>query len=74
MQLLSIQSLSPSQHAAEIDIESVLAPDIKRLVIQPIIANLAIDHSEVRILINPTGRFVTGGPMEMLVLLDGKSL
>jgi S-adenosylmethionine synthetase len=27
------------------------------------IADLNIDHSDVRILINPTGRFVIGGPM-----------
>ena len=52
-----------SQHSAETDIESVLAPDIERLVIKPIIANLEIKHSDVRLLINPTGRFVTGGPM-----------
>src|ERR1019366_1590033 len=52
-----------SQHSAEIDIESVLAPDIERLVIKPIITNLEIKHSDVRLLINPTGRFVTGGPM-----------
>lgn len=52
-----------SQHSADIDIESVLAPDVERLVIKPIIANLGIKHSEVKLLINPTGRFVTGGPM-----------
>jgi S-adenosylmethionine synthetase len=52
-----------SQHSAEIDIDTTLAPDVKRLVIDPIIANLDIEHSNVRILINPTGRFVTGGPM-----------
>jgi S-adenosylmethionine synthetase len=32
-------------------------------VIRPTIESLDIDHSDVRILINPTGRFVTGGPM-----------
>jgi|GEM_PF-3167858 len=52
-----------SQHAAEIDLDKTLAPDIERLVIKPIIAKIGIDTSNVRILINPTGRFVTGGPM-----------
>ena len=52
-----------SQHAADVDLERTLVPDVKRLVIDPVIANLAIEHSNVRVLINPTGRFVTGGPM-----------
>jgi len=52
-----------SQHAADVDLEKTLAPDVERLVIQPIIASLGIDTSNVRVLINPTGRFVTGGPM-----------
>ena len=52
-----------SQHSAEVDLEKVLTPDIKRLVIDPVIGDLDIDHSSVKILINPTGRFVTGGPM-----------
>jgi len=52
-----------SQHAAHVDIDSVLAPDVERLVIRPVLAGLTLDHSNVRILINPTGRFVTGGPM-----------
>jgi S-adenosylmethionine synthetase len=33
------------------------------LVIDPIIKDLKIDTTDVRILINPTGRFVIGGPM-----------
>jgi S-adenosylmethionine synthetase len=52
-----------SQHAADIDLDKTLAPDVERLVIKPIIGNIGIDTSNVRILINPTGRFVTGGPM-----------
>ena len=52
-----------TQHSPIVDLEKVLAPDLKKLVIDPIIANLKIDTSDVRILINPTGRFVIGGPM-----------
>ena len=52
-----------SQHAPDIDLEKKLAPEVKKYVIDPIIKNLEIDTSSVRILINPTGRFVIGGPM-----------
>ncbi len=52
-----------SQHAYGVDLERELAPDVERLVIRPVLNSLELDHSNVRILINPTGRFVTGGPM-----------
>ena len=52
-----------SQHAPDIDLEKKLAPEVKKFVIDPIIKDLAIDTSSVRLLINPTGRFVIGGPM-----------
>ena len=52
-----------TQHAPHVDLEKTLAPELKKLVIDPIIAGLNIDTSDVRILINPTGRFVIGGPM-----------
>ena len=52
-----------SQHSAEVDLENTLSPDIKKYVINPIIGDLKIDTSDVRTLINPTGRFVIGGPM-----------
>ena len=52
-----------SQHASDIDLEKQLAPEVKKYVIDPIINDLAIDTSSVRLLINPTGRFVIGGPM-----------
>jgi S-adenosylmethionine synthetase len=52
-----------SQHAADIDIDKQLAPEVKQYVIDPVIADLGIDISSVRTLINPTGRFVIGGPM-----------
>ena len=52
-----------TQHSPSVDLEKTLAPDLKKLVIDPMIADLRIDTSDVRILINPTGRFVIGGPM-----------
>jgi S-adenosylmethionine synthetase len=57
-----------SQHAADIDLDTLLAPDIKEFVVEPVLAAMAaegldIDLAEPRLLVNPTGRFVTGGPM-----------
>ncbi len=52
-----------SQHAGEIDLEKQLSPEVKKHVINPIIKDLDLDISNVKILINPTGRFVIGGPM-----------
>jgi len=52
-----------SQHAPEIDIEKKMAPEIKKFVIDPVLASFDLPASDVRILVNPTGRFVIGGPM-----------
>jgi S-adenosylmethionine synthetase len=52
-----------SQHAPDIDLDKKLAPEIKKYVIDPVIGQLDLDLSNVRNLINPTGRFVIGGPM-----------
>lgn len=52
-----------SQHAPDIDLEKKLAPEIRKYVIDPIIKDLNIDVKNVTMLINPTGRFVIGGPM-----------
>jgi S-adenosylmethionine synthetase len=52
-----------SQHAASVNLEEQLAPEVQKYVIEPVIADLAIDTTSVRSLINPTGRFVIGGPM-----------
>jgi S-adenosylmethionine synthetase len=52
-----------SQHAPEIDLEKQLAPEVKKYVIDPVIQQLDLDVSSVKFLINPTGRFVIGGPM-----------
>ena len=52
-----------SQHAPEIDIEKKMAPEIKKFVIDPVLASFDLPANDVRVLINPTGRFVIGGPM-----------
>jgi len=52
-----------SQHADDIDIDSLLAPDIAEYVVAPELAGLGIDTDGHRLLVNPTGKFVIGGPM-----------
>ncbi|WP_035800302.1 methionine adenosyltransferase [Kitasatospora mediocidica] len=52
-----------SQHASDIDLDSLLTPDIRQFVVEPELADLAIDTSDYRLLVNPTGRFEVGGPM-----------
>jgi S-adenosylmethionine synthetase len=52
-----------TQHASDIDLETLLAPDIKEYVVDPELAELEIDTTDYRLLVNPTGRFEIGGPM-----------
>ncbi|WP_199191104.1 methionine adenosyltransferase [Amycolatopsis sp. CA-126428] len=52
-----------SQHADGIDLEKMLSVDVKEHVVGPELENLGIDTSNARLLVNPTGRFVIGGPM-----------
>jgi S-adenosylmethionine synthetase len=52
-----------SQHAENIDLDQLLAVDIREQVVEPELASLDIDVAGYRLLVNPTGRFVIGGPM-----------
>lgn len=55
-----------TQHAADIDLDNLLAPDIREKVVDAVLADIAIpdlDISDIRLLVNPTGKFVLGGPM-----------
>jgi S-adenosylmethionine synthetase len=57
-----------SQHASDIDLATLLAPDVKEYVVDHVLAELAqgglaIDTGDYRLLVNPTGRFEIGGPM-----------
>ena len=52
-----------SQHAEDVDLERQMVGDIRRHVLEPELANLKLDTSDTRLLVNPTGRFVIGGPM-----------
>ncbi|TDC99474.1 methionine adenosyltransferase [Saccharopolyspora terrae] len=52
-----------TQHAEEIDLDGQLVGDIKAHVVEPEISSLSLSTSDTRLLVNPTGRFVVGGPM-----------
>jgi S-adenosylmethionine synthetase len=52
-----------SQHAGDIDLATLLQPDVEEFVIRPELDGLGIDTSDYRVLVNPTGRFEVGGPM-----------
>src|SRR4029453_7559320 len=52
-----------SQHAADIDLDHLLTPDVRKHVVDPVLERFDIDHSDYRLLVNPTGRFEIGGPM-----------
>jgi len=55
-----------TQHAADVSLEGLLTPDIKSQVVDAVIAELnlpGLDTADVRLLVNPTGKFVLGGPM-----------
>jgi S-adenosylmethionine synthetase len=52
-----------SQHADDIDIVNLLTPDIAEHVVAPELEGLGIETEGYRLLVNPTGKFVIGGPM-----------
>ena len=57
-----------TQHASDIDLDSLLAPDVREFVVEPELRALAdsgisLSTDGYRLLVNPTGRFEVGGPM-----------
>jgi S-adenosylmethionine synthetase len=55
-----------TQHADGIDLVNTLTPDIREKVVNTVLADLGhetLDTSDYRLLVNPTGKFVLGGPM-----------
>ncbi|CAN5382723.1 methionine adenosyltransferase [soil metagenome] len=55
-----------TQHAADIDLDNLLTPDLREKVLHSVLTDVNLtdlDTSDVRLLVNPTGKFVLGGPM-----------
>lgn len=56
--------LISSQHAPDVDIETTMKSDFINLIIKPVFAREGIEvPTPENIMVNPTGRFVIGGPM-----------
>ena len=54
-----------TQHADGVDVSGTLRPDLREIVIEPVLAELrtqGLDTSRTRFHLNPSGRFVIGGP------------
>ena len=52
-----------SQHSPDVDVAKTLTADVIARVINPILDTIDLPRKDLKILINPTGRFVIGGPM-----------
>lgn len=52
-----------TQHAPEIEDMGLIEADMRTHVIAPVMAAAGIDWSGAELYVNPTGRFVVGGPM-----------
>ncbi len=51
-----------SQHNPDVSLEAKLAPEIAEHVVAPVLGELELDTVGHRLLVNPTGSFVIGGP------------
>ncbi|MCQ9184200.1 methionine adenosyltransferase [Streptomyces sp. IBSBF 2953] len=57
-----------SQHAADVDLDALLVPDVREQVVEHVLGELQeegvkLEIDGYRLLVNPTGRFEIGGPM-----------
>jgi len=52
-----------SQHSEDVDVAKNLTPEVIEYVIKPVLSKIDLPQTDMKILINPTGRFVIGGPM-----------
>ncbi|BCR81012.1 methionine adenosyltransferase [Arachnia rubra] len=52
-----------TQHDDGVSLRDVMLPEITREVIRPVLAEHGYDNADPRIFVNPSGKFVVGGPM-----------
>ena len=55
--------LISTQHADGVDIDALMRPDFIEHIIDPVLGLEGIEYKGADVLVNPTGRFVIGGPM-----------
>lgn len=54
--------LISTQHAPDVEVDTI-AEDLQKHVVAPVLDSFGYPWDEAEILVNPTGRFVVGGPM-----------
>jgi S-adenosylmethionine synthetase len=52
-----------TQHAKDISLDGMLTPDIRKHVVETVLDEYGLDADDIRLLVNPTGKFEIGGPM-----------
>ncbi len=52
-----------TQHARDISLEGMLTPDLRKHVVETVLADYGLSAEGTRLLVNPTGKFEIGGPM-----------
>jgi len=55
--------LIATQHAESADVETLIRPDLIEHVVMPVFELEGLEYKDAEIYVNPTGRFVVGGPM-----------
>lgn len=55
--------LISTQHAGDVSISGLLRSDLIEQVIKPVFEHEGMSYSDAEVFVNPTGRFVVGGPM-----------
>ncbi|WP_146925469.1 methionine adenosyltransferase [Cellulomonas xylanilytica] len=51
-----------TQHDPDVQLAATLRPAVAELVVAPVLEQLDLDATDYRLLVNPTGTFVVGGP------------
>jgi len=52
-----------TQHARDVSLEGMLTPDLRKHVVETVLAEYGLASDGFRLLVNPTGKFEIGGPM-----------
>lgn len=55
--------LISAQHRPGVEVEDLLKPDLMEHVVKPLLPEALVDYKKLEFLVNPTGKFETGGPM-----------
>ncbi|MET7718483.1 methionine adenosyltransferase [Streptomyces sp. NPDC005407] len=68
-----------SQHAADIDPDSFLFPDVREFVVEPALralraAGVKLGTEDYKLLVNPAGKFIAGGPVRCAGLTGRKAM